>query len=200
MRITKELLIEKGACGDGVRWLEERFPEGEELETLIQSAEARECPTDIIWWFYDHVCADKRLLALCGVNLSDGVNRSNGVNESFGCRSCHGIDNCLFCCEATGRFHIFNKPASAERVSEIRGTLYGLLGSWRPVYNNIKALYLAHGSDWKLIPVHNAVELPIKDAWSGMPAEAIEYVVSLPEFDADIFKLITGMECGFASP
>lgn len=211
MKITKELLIEKGACSGGVRWFEMHFPGGGELDDLIQRAEAQECPTDFIWWFYDNVYGDKRLLALCGVNGSSGVSRSNGVswssgvsrsdgvsgssgvNGSFGCHSCHGIDNCLFCCEATGRYLIFNKPASAERVSEIRQTIYGLLGNWHPVYNNIKALYLAHGSDWKLTPVHNAEELSIKGAWSGMPAEAIEYVRSLPEFDADIFGKVTGI-------
>lgn len=187
MKITKELLIEKGACDSGARWFGQHFPNGGELDDLIQSAKAQECPSDFVWWFYNNVHQDKHLCALCGVN------ESNGVNGSYGCLSCHGIDQCLFCYGITGRYFVFNKPSSKKRVEEIYQEVRGLLYPWKPVFNNIKALYLANGSDWKLTPVHNAEELSIKEAWSGMPAAAIEYVRSLPEFDADIFEKITGI-------
>ena len=36
---------------------------------------------------------------------------------------------------------------------------YQKLGDWRPAFNDIQALYLAHGSDWKSTPVGNAEEL-----------------------------------------
>ena len=50
------------------------------------------------------------------------------------------------------------------------------------------------GSDWKRTPIPNAQELQIKEAWEGMPIEAIEYLQSLPEFDAKIFLEVTGIE------
>jgi hypothetical protein len=33
-----------------------------------------------------------------------------------------------------------------------------------------------------------------KEAWSGMPREAIEYLKSLPEWDAKVFNEVTGMD------
>ncbi len=32
------------------------------------------------------------------------------------------------------------------------------------------------------------------EAWKDMPIEAIEYLKSLPEFDANIFKRVTGID------
>lgn len=77
---------------------------------------------------------------------------------------------------------------------EVRERLMKELGGWKPTFNNIKALWLAHGSDWKLTPIKNAEELSKKEAWESMPAGAIKYVSSLPEFDANMFKRITGIE------
>ena len=72
--------------------------------------------------------------------------------------------------------------------------MYSKLNGWKPTFNNIKALYLANGSDWKLTPISNAKEISKQEAWADMPKEAIEYVKSLPEFDAEMFKEITGIE------
>ena len=77
---------------------------------------------------------------------------------------------------------------------EVRERLMKELGGWKPTFNNIKALWLAHGSDWKLTPIKNAEELSKKEAWESMPPGAIKYVSSLPEFDANMFKRITGIE------
>ena len=89
---------------------------------------------------------------------------------------------------------IFNKPVEENRFVEVRDCLYNLLGSWRPTYNNVKALYLSNGAEWKLTPVKDATELQTKEAWKGMPQAAIDYIKSLPEYDADIFRLVTGIE------
>lgn len=88
---------------------------------------------------------------------------------------------------------IFGKPVSQERFHEVENGLYGRLDGWRPTFNNIKALYLQNGSDWKLTPIANAEELSKQEAWAGMPVAAIEFVKSLPEFDADVFFEITGI-------
>ena len=68
------------------------------------------------------------------------------------------------------------------------------LNGWRPTFTNIKALYLANGSDWKLTPIQNTQALSKEEAWADMPKEAIDYVRSLPEFDAAMLEEITGIK------
>lgn len=211
MKITYELLQEKGACTDGLNWFKDNFPEGCDLceETI---AKIENAPTDFIWWFYNNVQQDSRLYKLCGVSWSNGVNRSYGVNRSngvngsngvswsdgvswsYGIFNSYGVDNALFLADKPRTYSIFGKEVNERRFCEVRDELYNKLNGWKPTFNNIKALYIKSGSDWKLTPIQDAEELSIKDAWSGMPIEAVEYVKSLPEFDAEMFTKITGIE------
>jgi hypothetical protein len=89
---------------------------------------------------------------------------------------------------------LFNKPVDESRVTEVVNTLLKLLGNWRPNFNNIQKLYLANGSDWNLTPISEAKELSKEEAWADMPREAIEYLKSLPEFDAQVFFDVTGLK------
>ncbi len=127
------------------------------------------------------------------VNESNGVHLSNAVNRSFGVHNSFGVDSALFLANKRRSRSIFGKRVSKTRFEEVWSELYSLLGDWRPAYNNIKALWLANGSDWKLTPIQEAQELSKKEAWAGMPKAAIEYVRSLPEFDAKIFEEVTGI-------
>ena len=63
MKITYELLQEKGACTDGLVWFKDNFPEGCKLceETIAKIDDA---PTEFVWWFYNNVQQDKRLYKL----------------------------------------------------------------------------------------------------------------------------------------
>ena len=126
-----------------------------------------------------------------GVNGSDGVNGSHGVSRSFGILNSYGVDCALFLANKKRVYLIFGKEVSEGRFLEVENNLYEKLGSWRPTFNNIKALYLKNGSDWKLTPIKNAEEISKQEAWKDMPREAVEYVASLPEFDADMFFEIT---------
>lgn len=205
MYITYELLREKGACKYGLDWFRENFPEGCELndETILK---VKDCPTDFIWWFYNNIQQDKRLYKLCGVNRSNGVNWSDcvsgsggvnwsgGVSGSFGILNSRGVCYAIFLADKPVEYSIFGKPVSEERYYEVWYNLREKLRDWRPTFNNIKALWLANGSDWKLTPIKNAKELSTKEAWEGMPKEAVKYVASLPEFDADMFYKITMIE------
>ena len=128
-----------------------------------------------------------------GVNWSNGVNVSDGVNWSFGILNCRGVSHALFLADCPEKYTVFGKEVSEEDWYSIQAELYQKLGNWRPTFNNIKALYLAHGSDWKLTPVEDAEELSRREAWAGMPQEAIDFVRSLPQFDADMFEKITGI-------
>ena len=126
-----------------------------------------------------------------GVNWSNGVNGSNGVNWSFGILNSYGVDCALFLANKKRVYLIFGKEVSEGRYLEVKNNLYEKLGIWEPNFNNIKALYLKNGSDWKLTPIKNAEEIARQEAWRDMPREAVEYVASLPEFDADMFFEIT---------
>ena len=196
MYITYELLKEKGACSNGLNWFKQNFPEGCELneETV---ARVKKCDTSFVWWFYNNIQQDKRLYKLCGVNRSDGVNISSGVNGSFGVNrsfgilNSYGVDCALFLANKKRVYLIFGKEVSEGRYLEVKNNLYEKLGIWEPNFNNIKTLYLKNGSDWKLTPIKNAEEIARQEAWRDMPREAVEYVASLPEFDADMFFEIT---------
>ena len=202
MYITYELLKEKGACSNGLNWFKQNFPEGCELneETV---ARVKKCDTSFVWWFYNNIQQDKRLYKLCGVNtsngvnrsfgvnMSDGVNGSFGVNRSFGILNSYGVDCALFLANKKRVYLIFGKEVSEGRYLEVKNNLYEKLGIWEPNFNNIKTLYLKNGSDWKLTPIKNAEEIARQEAWRDMPREAVEYVASLPEFDADMFFEIT---------
>ena len=84
----------------------------------------------------------------------------------------------------------FNKKITEKRYFEIKGKLDNLLNGWKPTFNNLKGLYLKSGEKWEYTPIPEARELSIKEAWAGMPQKAINYLKSLPEFDAEIFNEI----------
>lgn len=188
MFITEALLKKHDACDNGITFFKKKYPNGCELNDLS------DIPTNYVWWFYNAVQQDKSLYQLCGVNNSDGVNWSGGVNNSFGVLNSYGVDNALFLCGKPREYSIFGKPVTQERFTEVQKALYEKLNSWQPVFNNIKALWLDNGQDWKLTPVCDAEEIQKADAWRDMPEKAVEYVKSLPEFDAAMFEEITGLK------
>lgn len=119
------------------------------------------------------------------------MNRSSGGSWSFGILNSYGVDCALFLANKKRVYLIFGKEVSEGRFLEVENNLYEKLGIWEPNFNNIKALYLKNGSDWKLTPIKNAEEIARQEAWRDMPREAVEYIASLPEFDADMFFEIT---------
>ena len=129
-----------------------------------------------------------------GVNWSNGVNESNGVYNSFGVYRSSGVANALFCADKEPEYVLFNKKVSKERFDEVRKKLHIFLNNWRPSFNNMYELYDESGQKWSKTPIPLAMEKSKKDAWADMPKEAINYLKSLPEFDADIFKKVTGIE------
>jgi len=129
-----------------------------------------------------------------GVNWSHGVNRSAGVNGSYGVLNSFGVDSALFLANKPRVYSIFNKEVAEERFEEVRDKLFTLLQGWQPTFNNLKSLYLKNGSEWAKTPIPNAEEISKKEAWADMPKQAIEYIRSLPEFDAEMFFEITGIK------
>ena len=127
-----------------------------------------------------------------GVNWSYGVNLSYGVNWSYGVLGSRGVSHSVFVLNRKMKPKIFKTFVTEERVAEVINEIERLSNGWRPTFNNLKALYLANGSDWKKVPVADAKELQKIEAWADMPKAAEDYIRSLPEFDAKIFEEITG--------
>ena len=113
---------------------------------------------------------------------------------SYGILNCYGVSNALFLANKPREYSIFGNTVDADYWDEVRNKFFKLLNGWTPIFNNLKSLYLQYGSDWKLTPIPRATEISKEEAWRDMPREAIEYIKSLPEFDADMFYEITGIK------
>ena len=134
-----------------------------------------------------------------GVNWSDGVNRSYGVNWSDGVINSYGVDKSIFCANKPRAFSLFQKEVSEERFDEVWRQIHSLTDGWFPKFNNAFELYLKNGSDWSRVDVSEITstlsewEKP-HEAWKDMPKPLLEYIQSLPEFDAGIFMRVTGID------
>jgi len=129
-----------------------------------------------------------------GVSRSKGVSYSQGVHWSYGVFNSSGICNALFLADKKANYIVFGIEVSRQQFDEYFYNLQRLLGGWCPTYNNLRSLYLKSGSDWKQTPIPQAQEIQTKEAWSDMPQEAIDYIKSWKEFNAKMFKKITGID------
>ena len=129
-----------------------------------------------------------------GVNWSYGVNRSHGVNRSYGVNRSHGVSRAIFLEGKKSAPTIFGKEVSEERFEEVLNKIKKLTGSWKPTYTNAFKLYNAEGKTWKNVDATKIEATPESEAWLDMPVLALEYIRSLPEFDADIFFAVTGIK------
>ena len=86
---------------------------------------------------------------------------------------------------------LFNKPISAERFKIVFSGLAG----WEPNFTNAEELKQKYGSgEWAAAPAPAIVGRTAKEAYAKMPKELIAYVKSLPEYDDEIFRKITGAD------
>ena len=255
MKVTNTLLRGHGARKDLLNWFDGHFPDGCEWDDM-DFGKFHDCPDNYIWWLYNNIKRDDRLLLFCGVNRSNGVNesygvnksngvngsggvagsdgvnesngvgwsddvtasngvnwshgvgwsggvnesrgvnRSYGVNGSFGILDCYGVDSALFLADKPQICSIFAVEVSRERYNSVFLEIYERLNGWVPTFNNIKTLYLKNGNSWNDVPIANAEELQKEEAWADMPKAAVEYIASLPEFNAAMFFEITGIRIG----
>ena len=87
---------------------------------------------------------------------------------------------------------LFNTQVTESRIQEVRIKLFEYLGAWRPKSTNRIALYKANGEKWLSSDSKDQVVQENK-RFNDMPSKAIEYLRTLPEFDASIFQKITGI-------
>ena len=119
---------------------------------------------------------------------SKGVNESYGVNVSYGITKCEGISRCVFCYDTNGKLMAFNKAITEERFNEIYNKLQSF--GWYPKFNNAEEL--KGNLEWYETNIPAIVKVDNKTAWSFMPKEMKEYIQSLPEYNEEIFEMITG--------
>lgn len=129
----------------------------------------------------------------CGIHCSYGIENSYGVCSCLFIKNCLGISNSIFCINTTGTNMIFNKSISFERINSILRDIKLIFMYWHPKFTNAEELILKNNY-WEYTPANKIIEVTIKEAYKDMPKELIEYFKSLPEFDAKIFKEITGIE------
>ena len=126
------------------------------------------------------------------VSNSTAVCGSNAVYNCYGVINCSGLANALFAADQKSPYTIFGKEVSEQRFVSVKNKIIELNKSWYPASTNTKELYLMVGSDWKKVPLYRIKEKTQAEMWADMPAETVAYIKSLPEFDAQIFKQITG--------
>jgi hypothetical protein len=129
-----------------------------------------------------------------GISHSKGISNSEGVSQSYGLFECYGTACNFFAANMEEKPRIFGKEVSMERFKEVKEEFERISNNFVPKFNNLKALYLKFGNDWKSTPIQAAKTIQKEEAWSKMPKEAIAYLVSLPEFDAEIFYNVTGIK------
>jgi hypothetical protein len=128
-----------------------------------------------------------------GVVSSSGVNRSNGVDWSYGVDNSFGVNQSLFVSNYKAPHLLFNKEVSKERFITVRKEYFNACDSWYPKFNNAFILYKENGDKWNF-DASKIKSLSKKEAWASMPQKAINYLRSLPEFDAKIFEEVTGIK------
>ena len=90
---------------------------------------------------------------------------------------------------------IFGTQSTEERYEDVMKELNEKLDGWCPKQTNAFELYVKSGSEWsKINPSELTNKQNFTDDWVNMPKEAIEYLKTLPEFDAALFKEITGLD------
>jgi hypothetical protein len=124
---------------------------------------------------------------------SKGVIHSNGVINSYGIINCNGISGHFFAANMPVKKFLFQKEVSEKRYYKVVNKFKKISNNFIPEFTNIHSLYLKNNSDWKSTPIQAMEEISKKEAWRNLPQEAIDYLKSLPEFDANIFYEVTGI-------
>lgn len=139
--------------------------------------------------------------------MSDNIQNNSNCYGCYGCNGCYGCLNVFGGkeCEAIKyaifpykdecrKYVIFKTQVSEERYIKIKSELDNKLNGWYPKQTNTFELYTKSGNDWTKINISDLICKEWNNSWQDMPKEAIEYLQSLEEFDAKIFKKITGID------
>jgi len=123
-----------------------------------------------------------------------GLENCKGISECWYCKDCNGLYSSAFCTHKNGAYKLFNKQVSKKRMEEISKNLEKLANGWFPKFNTAHEMYKENGNKWECVPPHKIQSQTAKQAYADMPQKLLKYICSLPEFDAEIFEKITGIE------
>ena len=135
-----------------------------------------------------------------GINRGSGISYGHGIENSYGIYKCKYIKNCkglsesIMCLNTSGQNRVFNKKVGESRFEEINEKIQELRDGWCPMFTNAFDLREENGGLWENVPVPKISGISNIEAYKDMPKKLIEYFKSLPEFDSEIFKEITGIE------
>ena len=131
-----------------------------------------------------------------GTYHSHGTYRSSGTYCCYGLKQCKGVYQCIFAVEKVGAaLLLFHTPVSEERIDKVWSKIHELNNGWFPKFTNAFDLYTEAGKDWSKVDASKIVGTDPDKAWEGMPKQTIDFLKSLPEFDPEIFKAVTGIDC-----
>ena len=106
-------------------------------------------------------------------------------------RECDAVKNCLFCYRLSAKkYYAFNKKIKKERFRELHNRIMDF--NWHPNFNNFSDI--KGDKEWSEVCIPQIKEVDDAEAWGKMPGEMLEYIKGLPEFDAEVFKQVTGIE------
>jgi len=92
-------------------------------------------------------------------------------------------------------FKLFKTQATKKRAEQFSIEFWDKMGDWMPDWHGAFELYKKNGSDWKKVDASEfSRSSSRKEAWKDMPQAAIAWLQEQPEFDAEIFKKITGID------
>jgi hypothetical protein len=97
------------------------------------------------------------------------------------------------CINNTGKYKLFNSDIDKERFDEVKENIRKCADGWYPKFTNAFDYYEKE-KKWECVPAPRIEGVDDKTAYKDMPEKLIEYFKSLPEFDAEIFAAITGIE------
>ena len=134
-----------------------------------------------------------------GINNSYGIRCGSGISYGYGIFNCYYIKKCeglaysIMCINETGRYKLFNLNIDKERFDEVKENIRKCADGWYPKFTNAFDYYEKE-KKWECVPVPRIDGVDDKTAYKDMPQKLIEYFKSLPEFNAEIFTAITGIE------
>ena len=129
-----------------------------------------------------------------GISYGYGIRNGYGVFKSVYCKECEGISNCILTHKKTGKLFLFNKKITQDRFDKIWDDMHRIANGWFPKFNNAYELRDKNGGAWKCAPAPMIKPKTDAEAYADMPQSLINYIKSLPEFNAKIFEEITGLK------
>lgn len=132
-----------------------------------------------------------------GTNISDSryVYNSRNIDNCYGIKDCTNIEDGIFCYNIhNNSLMLFNKPVTRERFAEVK---FRLIDFYQKIeFSNMQDLYTEafnkKGSEYNL-PINLDDSTLKENPWKNIDTDLLMYIKELPEFDAVIFKQITGV-------